>query len=70
MVLSHSADISTLSESHKVLQHGWTKTKKLRTRTRASLDKRQKREEARDRPLSFCQNAIRFAISASAQKQS
>ena len=66
--------------SHKCTQkaHG---VRKPQSATAARLDKsqkasheldkqRQKREEARDHALSFCRNAIRLAISASARKQS
>ena len=66
--------------SHKCTQkaHG---VRKPQSATAARLDKsqkasheldkqRQKREEARDHALSFCRNAIRFAINASARKQS
>ena len=43
----------TASESHKVpLQHGWTKPK-LRTRTRASLDKTTPEEGGSPRPRAF-----------------
>ena len=43
----------TASESHKVpLQHGWTKPK-LRTRTRASLDRTTPEEGGSPRPRAF-----------------
>ena len=69
MVLSHKCT----QKAHSVRKPQSATAARLDKSQKASheLDKqRQKREEARDHALSFCRNAIRFAISASARKQS